>query len=275
MILLFGGTSDSIKIMETLLEGGCEVTLSVATNYGKIYSKKFKDRVIQSRMDQDEMETYLKDHAIDLVVDATHPFADLVSKNAIAAAQAVGIPYLRFERPLSKADPRIQQVTSLAQACQKAESLWQEKGHGVEDHIYLATGSKTVGDFSQVLGPERLVVRVLPVASVVKHCEAAGLSAGQIHAIKPPYSKALNTELYKKVNAQIMITKESGQAGGMDEKVSAALDRGMDVIEITRPYVAYPKMTHAIDEVLSLSRQLLKEGQSSADDGHSKENRDD
>ena len=36
--------------METLLEGGCEVTLSVATNYGKIYSKKFKDRVIQSRI---------------------------------------------------------------------------------------------------------------------------------------------------------------------------------------------------------------------------------
>ncbi|AXY26120.1 precorrin-6A reductase [Suicoccus acidiformans] len=250
MILVFGGTSDSIKLMDGLLSKDYDAVISVATAYGKTFSRNFGDRVIQKRLNQVDMVEFIKKNSVELILDASHPFADIVSSNAIAAAESTHIPYVRFERPRLKYPKEVVRVSSIQEACLKALE--------VAGNIYLTTGSKSMKEYLDYLPVERVIARVLPVAEVIESMENLGLNAGQIHAIKGPFTMELNKELYKMSEATSMITKESGQSGGVDTKIRAALESGIAVFLIERPYVEYPEQYHTINEVIERVDRLYE-----------------
>ena len=245
MILLFGGTSDSLMIMERLCELKEKVALSVATDYGKIFSKAYAPYVIQKRMDQAEMETYMRENQVDLVIDASHPFAEIVSQNAMLAAQKLKISYLRYERARTVLPDYVEKVESIEMACRRALTYLEQ-----DETIYLTTGSKTLQEYLNYVPSNRLVVRVLPTAEVLQKCEDLELEAQQIHAIKGPFSQELNEALYQKANAKVMITKESGLSGGTDVKIAAAHAMQMHILMIERPTIKYPLMFESIDGLM-------------------------
>ena len=98
MKLLLGGTSDSTAILEVLDRLKINVTSSVVTDYGRHLASKFGQPVIQGRLTAEDMVSFIKENDVDEIIDATHPFADIVSKEAIRAAEMAGVSYLRFER---------------------------------------------------------------------------------------------------------------------------------------------------------------------------------
>jgi len=65
-----------------------------------------------------------------------------------------------------------------------------------------------------------------------------------------PFSKELNKALYDHYGVNVMVTKESGKEGAVDEKVEAALEKGIEVIMIRRPKVDYGVCYHTYGEVL-------------------------
>ena len=72
-----------------------------------------------------------------------------------------------------------------------------------------------------------------------------------------PFSKLMNLEMYKKYEADVVITKNSGSLGGTDTKVEAAMELNLPLIIIDRPKVQYDNVTDNYDDVLAFVRKEL------------------
>ena len=100
-ILIFAGTTEGRRLSEALAGTGIAHTICVATEYGEIVLKEHSlVHVHRGRMNREEMQEYLESDAFDIVVDATHPYAEAVTENikaAVATAQnSANILYIRL-----------------------------------------------------------------------------------------------------------------------------------------------------------------------------------
>ena len=190
---------------------------------------------------------YIKKNNINKIIDATHPYAIEVSKNAIQCAKELNIDYLRYERKSLIEDISYENkyiVSSIEEACKIA----REKGR----NIFIGTGSKNLPKIVELIPDRNLIVRVLPTSDVILSCESLGLNADNIIAMKGPFSQSINEEFYKHYNVDIVVTKESGIAGGFLEKVNACETLQIPVVIITRERINYPLVVNEIDELEKL-----------------------
>ena len=98
MILVLGGTSDSIEICNLLNKQNLSYFVSVTTAYGEELARRCTDKVLLKKLTIEDMVDFIKENKIDKVIDATHPYAVEVSTNAIKACELSNIKYIRFER---------------------------------------------------------------------------------------------------------------------------------------------------------------------------------
>ena len=246
MIFVVAGTQDGRELVKILLEKGYDVAASVVSRYGGellAHACGQKCLINDRPLDQQELQAYMQEHAINMLVDASHPYAANVSANAIAACQKLSVPYIRYERDLTKLDyAKITVVHSYEEAAKAAAALGK--------NIFLTTGSRNLDKFvhSPYLQAAELTARVLPTADVIAACEQLGLDAGHIVALQGP---DLNKELFCKYGAQVIITKNSGTIGGTDTKLAAAKELGLPIVLIDRPQLDYPCIGHNYDEILA------------------------
>ncbi len=80
---------------------------------------------------------------------------------------------------------------------------------------------------------------MLPRVDNMEKCEQLGLPQKNIIAIQGPFTKEFDQALYKQYGVTLMITKESGKVGSVDQKVEAAKDLGIEIIMIGRPKINY------------------------------------
>ena len=105
-----------------------------------------------------------------------------------------------------------------------------------EGNILLTTGSRELEAFSHIRNfKERVFARVLPDQGALAACEKAGLAGRQIIAMQGPFSVEMNLALLAMTGARYLVTKESGAAGGFQEKIEAAHKAGVKVVAIGRP----------------------------------------
>ncbi len=234
-VLVIGGTVDARNIIERLIKYDVKITATVATEFGGTLLKKYKSiNVREGRLRDDDMVELIGDIGTDCLIDASHPFAKNVSLDAVKACEKAGIPYLRYERPETNIDDDVGiiRVRDFEEAVDKLKSI--------EGKVLLAIGSNNLDVFTKL--PEyknRLFVRVLPDSRVLAKCEGIGFNAENIIAAKGPFSESMNIEVLKHCGASVMVTKDSGKAGGSIEKISAAKRLGILVIMIERPHVEY------------------------------------
>lgn len=252
MIMLLGGTKDSRELIDLLLEQGYIVAVTTATAYGASLVTKHKNcLVLPKRMNREEMQEFIINNRIKLVVDATHPYAVEVSNNAIKACENVQIPYLRYQRQETGIKEYTKDIQYCADYVEAAKTLLHLQGN-----ILLTTGSKTLRVFSEVLGVDRLFVRVLPTSDVVKSCEALGLKPSHIIAMQGPFSVNMNMEIMKKYKIHRMVTKESGDVGGTAEKLEAAHKLGIPIVMIGRPLSLWNESYENVDQLMDKVREI-------------------
>jgi len=227
-MLLFGGTTEGRELASALTARGYPVTVCVATQTGaeQLPSDDPLMDVRIGRLDEAAMET-LMGAGFARIVDATHPYATAVSANVRRAAFQANVPYTRIIRPrIDFGDCRT--AESVEDAC---ASVGSDGGT-----VLAATGNKEIWAYRVIPGfPERVFARVLPDEDSVESCRAAGLPDDHIITGQGPFSAEDNRALIEKHGIGIMITKESGAAGGFPEKLAAARDCGCAVIVVTRP----------------------------------------
>ncbi len=247
MILVLGGTSDSLKICDRLYEIGIsDFVLSVVTEFGRDLAESHAQDIINGKMDKDGMVDYIIKNEVRQVIDATHPYAVEVSRNAMDACEETDIKYIRFERKSLLDEVKYQGeyiVDTIEEAC--AMIL----GNDQWENVFIATGSKNLGTYVKLLKSKSLVARVLPTSEVIRNCEAMGLNADNLLAIKGPFSKDINVAMLKHAEVDVVITKESGFAGGFMDKIAACEELGIPIIIIKRKTIDYQRVVHDISEI--------------------------
>lgn len=245
MILVFGGTSDSLEICDKINKcSNLDYILSVTTNYGENLARKTAKEVHVAKLSKEDMINFIKEKNIDKIIDATHPYAIEVSKNAMECAKELNIDYTRYERKSLIEDITYENkyiVSSIEEACRVA----RENG----SNIFIGTGSKNLPQIVDYIPDRNLIVRVLPTSEVILSCENLGLNADNIMAMKGPFSQDINEEFYKHYNIDIVITKESGIAGGFLEKVNACEALNIPVVIIQREKMPYPKVINDVNDI--------------------------
>ena len=108
MIWIIGGTKDSRDILEKLiLNTKKDIIVSTATEYGgkllEDYIKNNRNRkikVISERLNEEQMENLIYENSVNVVIDASHPYAKNVSQSIINVTNKINTKYIRFERKM-------------------------------------------------------------------------------------------------------------------------------------------------------------------------------
>ena len=227
VIWIIGGTSEGRALIKAMADLDVELFVSVATDYGaELIEPQDNLTIMAERMDLEKMRTFLQNHQPACVIDATHPYAAIVTATVQEACALENAKYVRLLRPVGEAGDYIT-VHDFPEA---VELLNQ-----VEGNIFLTTGSKNLKDFTAVQDyKERIALRVLPMESSLLSALKLGYKPANVVCMQGPFSKELNTAMFKKFRSKYVVTKDSGEVGGFAEKVEAANEAGAKLIVIGR-----------------------------------------
>lgn len=254
MILVLAGTKDGRQLAAELAQAGYQVIVSVVSQHGRELAAQNSVVINTDKLDEDGMVEFIKTHNVKLVIDGSHPYAVNASQNAMKACQLASTEYLRYERPalVLPCYEKMHVVTSYQQAARKAADLGKV--------IFLTTGSRMLEVFTAepILKNHRLIARVLPDPQVITQCIELGFSLNNIIAIQGPFSHQLNFAMFKDFGAEVIVMKNSGQIGGSDTKLSAAMELNLAVIVIDRPVVNYSKVVFNYDQILEHVQEVIK-----------------
>jgi len=191
-----------------------------------------------------------------LVLDASPPSSSVKLAPLRQWCEQQVIPYLRLERPETVIPdslliyPVCTWEEALLQLEQRVVTMHQAKGRIVT--IFVTTGSYQMGSIVQAAFARyaRLVVRVLPEGRLVQKCQDMGISPRNIVAMQGQFSKEINKSLFKFYGADILLTRDSGSAGGTDTKISAALELGVEIVLVKRTKTNAGLTVNNIQELL-------------------------
>ena len=252
MILVLAGTKDGRDLIDLLASTGFKVMASVFSEYGRQLIQSDQVRIHAGPLDADGLVSLIVNNDISILVDASHPYAVNVSQNAMLACQTTVIHYLRYERPTAAMPlyKDLHVVHDYDKAIQVAASLGKV--------VFLTTGSRHLKLFKDAMCMQdhRLIARVLPEPSVIKQCYDLGFLPKDIVAVQGPFSHDLNLALFREYQAEVIVTKNSGQVGGSDTKITAAIALGLPLVIIDRPTIQYSQIVYAIDDVIEFVRRL-------------------
>ncbi|WP_339238380.1 precorrin-6A reductase [Paenibacillus sp. FSL R5-0517] len=254
MIFMLCGTSDARELALQIQQQGTDVLTSVVTDSAAHSLTEAGLPVRTGRLTVEAMVELVREKGSRAIVDASHPFAEEAHANAMEAAKQAGIPYIRYERTGLAYDDHalLHVVSSYDEAALKAKEL---KGS-----VMLTTGSKTLQIFTKhLLGdPDiRLVARMLPRLDNMEKCGELGVEQRNIIAMQGPFSREMNEALYKHYATTVMVTKESGKTGAVDEKIQSALELGIHVVLISRPEAEFGTVFDHFEGVLDELERVL------------------
>lgn len=227
-VLVFAGTTEGRELAELLADSNIKCSVCVATDYALELMNDKRLDVHCGRLTEEEMEVLMRDGKFDVVVDATHPYAQIVSQNVRQAADKESISLIRLLRSTESAEEGFVSFKTHEEC-----SAWLSFQTG---NILLTTGSKDLGSYAKnETIKNHLFVRVLPGEESIRLCTANGITGRQIIAMQGPFSAQMNECILREYSIDWMVTKISGHAGGFEEKVEAAKKAGVGVCAILPP----------------------------------------
>lgn len=219
-VLILGGTSEARQLAEALVQAGYHVTSSLA---GRVTNPALPPGAVRigGFGGVGGLGSYLHGQRMMAVIDATHPFAAVISAHAAQAATLTGTPLLRLERPGWAEHPRAgawRWVPDTDAARAAAESSRRP---------FLTTGRQSLDRFRSWAGRQVLVRLVEPPTEALPPAWTVIRSRG-------PYRYVDEFRILRTHDVDVLVTKDSG--GSLTSaKLDAAADLGIPVVVIERP----------------------------------------
>ncbi len=251
-VLVFAGTTEGYEICRFLADHQVRTMGFAATEYGgKSLTENEYLTVQTGRLDETAMEQVFIQEKPEMVLDATHPYAAEVTVNIRTACEKTQTLYRRVLRESGSREDKAVYVESVQAA---AQYLDQTQGN-----VLLTTGSKELAGFTGMKNyQERLYARVLSLPNVMQACAELGFEGKHLIGMQGPFSRELNAAMLRQYRCKYLVTKDTGKAGGFQDKIDAALEcdavpviigrplkeEGMSVKECKRFLTEYFSLTH-------------------------------
>lgn len=249
--LVFAGTTEGKAVIRMLAEKNLSAEAFVATEYGQeVLEQEFLEHnslsdkltIHSSRLNLEQMEALFKaqDESC-IVVDATHPYAKDVTMNLKTASKEAGLEYIRVLRKsgISKklrAEALNAGIELIEFKSPKDVVAWANQSENKFKKLLLTTGSKDLDIYTNIEAyNQRVYIRILPDMPSLQKAIDLGYKKSNIVCMQGPFSTKLNEELIKALNVDILITKDTGKAGGFEEKLQSAVNQKINVGIIRRP----------------------------------------
>ncbi|MEU9995451.1 cobalt-precorrin-6A reductase [Streptomyces sp. NPDC050848] len=230
-VLILGGTTEA-RALAAALHPGVRVTSSLA------------GRVAEPRLPVGEVRiggfggvaglaAWVREHHVDAVIDATHPFAETMSFNAARAAATAHVPLLALRRPgwVPEAGDQWRPVGSLDEA---ARALT-----GLGDRVFLTTGRMGLAAFADC--PQWFLVRSVDAP------DAPMPARTEVLLDRGPFTLDGERDLLRRHRIDVLVTKDSGGAA-TSPKLHAAREAGIPVVVVRRPPIPEGVRTAASPE---------------------------
>lgn len=240
-LLIFGGTAEGRTLAEYCAVNGIYAAVSAATDYGSsLLPESRYIRKLTGRLDASGISGLLERGSCRAVIDATHPYAVEASANIRYACEKNGVRYVRLKRESTASEYGISaaDINALPGLLNSSEGI-----------ILSTLGSKELPVLTKVKDyRRRLFIRVLLGAPAADF----GIPPEHVIEEKGPFSVEQNIAHIRQTGAEILLTKESGAAGGYPEKARAAEMCGIALVTVLRP----KENGYELEEVLRMLPEL-------------------
>ena len=181
---------------------------------------------LSGALDREAMTRFCRDNTVKCIVDAAHPFASQLHETVAEVATDLALPVIRLERNYSSHD--------------NEEIIWCEnfddaleklKNNGIKSLLAL-TGVQTIARLRPYWSVNRCVFRILDREDSWQKAASAGFPADSLVTYSPEDNLV---DIIRCYNVEAIITKESGESGGFESKLSAAKECGIKMFVVKRP----------------------------------------
>ncbi|MEV6354627.1 cobalt-precorrin-6A reductase [Streptomyces hydrogenans] len=230
-VLILGGTTEA-RVLAGLLAPGTRVTSSLA---GRVAAPRLPAGEVRigGFGGVEGLAAWVREHAVDAVIDATHPFAERISFHAARAAASAHVPLLALRRPgwVPGDGDDWRDVASLEEAARALD--------GLGDRVFLTTGRMGLAAFAE--RPEWFLVRSVDAP------DAPMPARTEVLLDRGPFTLEGERRLIARHDLGVLVTKDSGGAATAP-KLTAAREAGIPVVVVRRPPVPAGVETAATPE---------------------------
>lgn len=242
MILILGGTTEGRVAVRVADE--------VAATY--YYSTKGTLQSIEcahgirltGAMNAEEMECFCRDHAIKLLIDAAHPFAQVLHQTIEKVSKCLQIPVIRYERRYPPRDEDLIWCDSYADA------IHQMENKGIQRLLALS-GVNTLAPLRPYWRSHTTWFRILEREESLSLAEKQGFPQERLVFYREGEDEL---KLLEQLHPDAILTKESGFSGYFTDKVNAARQFGIPVFVVKRP--ALPETFYRVYGEDGLRKQI-------------------
>jgi precorrin-6A/cobalt-precorrin-6A reductase len=242
-VLILGGSTESSELARLLADDRrFETTLSLAGRTLKPRAQPVRTRT-GGFGGADGLAAWLAQESIEAVIDATHPYADQISSNAVTACGRLAIPIATILRPAWQPEPGdTWQIVASAEAA--ADALGTEPRR-----VFLSLGRLELGAFAA--HPQHHYV-----ARTIEPPDVALPPDINLIFDRGPFDEQAETALLTRESIDVIVSKNSGGAATYP-KIAATRKLGIPVVMIARPHKVHGHaVAHAADAVAWLEQQL-------------------
>lgn len=225
MILILGGTTEGRIAARTLEEAG--KTFYYSTKGDEQEVTMHHGIRLQGAMDELDLERCCREHNIQLLVDATHPFAIQLHQTVEKVAHTLNLLVIRFERIYP---PRDEEHIIW---CEDFEDAIRQIRKEDIFTLLALTGVQSIAKLKPLWQESACCYfRILNRESSRRLAEREGFPEKYLHYYHAGEDERI---LLQRLHPEAILIKESGLSGGFNEKVEAALQEGIRIFAIRRP----------------------------------------
>jgi precorrin-6A/cobalt-precorrin-6A reductase len=230
-ILLLGGVTEALAIARTL---GPTHIYSLA-GIGRVPNDLRCQVRVGGYGGAEGLAQFIRDENIDLLLDATHPYAAQISQNAASAARLSGVPCWALRRPawIPQAGDDWREVSDWAELIQALEPFRRP---------LFTLGREPLQHLDEIPPEQFWTVRALDVYPGNSRCEVIGA--------RGPFLIDDERALFERRQIDVLVSKNSGSTA-TEPKLEVARERGVPVLVLKRPVLA------AVDREFSTLEETL------------------